>query len=212
MKVVLASIARFAPEPAERTKHLVHGVVKLKSGVKMSSRKGNIVSAMDILEAARLAGVSTGNNPSEDTILAAVKYAFAKNRIGSDISYDPVESIALEGNSGPYLQYAHARARSILAKGTLSNATFTDLEGAERSLLRKIGEFTPAVDRAIAELMPHYICTYLYELAQTFNRFYEDNRVIGDEREAIRLKLIQEYADTLKSGLELLGISAPDHM
>ena len=72
MKVVLASIQQFAPELAERTKHLTHGVVKLQGGVKMSSRKGNIVSALEILVEARAAGAETGTNPSEDSILAAV--------------------------------------------------------------------------------------------------------------------------------------------
>jgi len=216
MQVVLASIAQFAPEPAIRTKHLVHGVVKLQGGVKMSSRRGNVVTALEILQAARDAGAETGTNPSEDTILAAVKYAFAKNRIGSDIAYDPKESIALEGNSGPYLQYAHARARSILGKAQASataDATQdTGLEAGERTLLRKIAEYTEAVDKAVAELMPHHICTYLYELAQTFNRFYEHNLVVGDPREATRLQLVARYADTLKAGLTLLGIDAPDRM
>ncbi len=214
MQVVIAAIGQFAPEPAARTRHLTHGMVKLQGGAKMSSRKGNIVTALEILEAARAAGEATGTNPSEETILAAVKYAFAKNRIGGDIVYDPAESIALEGNSGPYLQYAHARARSILAKaeGSEYKLTSAELQADERSLVRKLGEYVDAVDKAAAELMPHHVCTYLYELAQTFNRFYEHNRVIGDEREALRLGLVQVYADTLRRGLELLGITAPDRM
>jgi arginyl-tRNA synthetase len=65
---------------------------------------------------------------------------------------------------------------------------------------------------AVAELMPHHIATYLYELAQTFNRFYENNRVIDDKRQDLRLELVQTYAETLKKGLELLGIAAPDKM
>jgi len=60
--------------------------------------------------------------------------------------------------------------------------------------------------------MPHHICTYLYDLAQTFNRFYEDNRVIDDPREAVRLHLVQAYADVLKNGLSLLNIAAPEKM
>lgn len=216
MQVVIASIKQFAPEPAERTRHLTHGIVKLQGGVKMSSRKGNVVTALEILEAARAAGAETGTNPSEETILAAVKYAFAKNRIGGDIIYDPAESIALEGNSGPYLQYAHARARSILNKSQAPSAKAqinAKLEADERNLLRKISEYPEAVEKATAELMPHHICTYLYELAQKFNSFYEHNRVIGSgERENVRLALVEYYADTLKNGLNLLGIAAPDHM
>lgn len=220
MQVVIASIKQFAPEPAERTVHLTHGVVKLQGGVKMSSRKGNIVSALDILAAARVAGAETGTNPSEETVLAAVKYALAKNRMGGDIIYDPKESIALEGNSGPYLQYAHARARSILAKSDGTQVTITNVlpfhqqtfERDERSLLRKLSEFAETVERATEEYMPHYICTYLYELAQVFNHFYEHNRVIGSERQLQRLRLVELYADTLKKGLGLLGIIASDAM
>jgi arginyl-tRNA synthetase len=212
MEVVIKSIEQFAPEPASRTKHLVHGLVKLQGGVKMSSRKGNIVTALEILGSAREAGEMTGTNPSEETILAAVKYAFAKNRIGSDIAYDPKESIALEGNSGPYLQYAHARACSISRKAAAAPKVPAALDQGERSLVRKLSEYGDVIVRATEERMPHHICTYLYELSQVFNRFYEKTRVIGDEREPERLFLVQAYAGTLKEGLGLIGIHAPEEM
>jgi arginyl-tRNA synthetase len=212
-QVMLKSVEQFNPEPVKRSRHLTHGVVKLHGGVKMSSRKGNVVTALDILDAAREAGEKSEATHSKDSILAAVKYAFAKNRIGGDIIYDPAESVALEGNSGPYLQYAHARARSILNKaGERAGDLPPDLRPDERSLLRKLGEYAETVDKAVSELMPHHICTYLYELAQSFNRFYEHNRVIGDEREALRLQLVKTYADTLKNGLMLLNIPAPERM
>jgi arginyl-tRNA synthetase len=212
MSVVLKAVEQFAPELTGATSHLTHGMVKLRGGVKMSSRKGNILRAVDVLDAAHEANKAANGQDSEETALAAVKYAFLRTRMGGDIIYDPAESVALEGNSGPYLQYAHARARSILAKAS-SQATQVDtLEADERSLARKIGEYHEVIDKAVSELMPHHVCTYLYELAQTFNRFYEHNRVIGDSREAVRLTLVHRYADTLKSGLSLLNISAPDHM
>jgi arginyl-tRNA synthetase len=148
----------------------------------------------------------------EQAVLGAIKYAFLKQRIGADIIYVPEESVSLDGNSGPYLQYAHARARSILAKADHAPAAITSLEPGERSLARKIGEYSEVMQRAADDLMPHHICTYLYELAQTFNRFYEHNRVIDDPRQAIRLQLVQLYADVLKDGLGLLGIEAPEHM
>ena len=88
----------------------------------------------------------------------------------------------------------------------------TEFQPAERSLLLKISEYPEVVDNAVAELMPHLLCTYLYELAQTFNRFYEHNRVVGDQRQGTRLALVELYADNLKSGLEILGIVAPDQM
>jgi len=212
MQVMLKSVAQFAPEPAERSRHLTHGIVKLAGGVKMSSRKGNVVGALDILEAAHEANQKLTGQQNEDAVLGAVKYAFLKTRIGGDIIYDPIESVSLEGNSGPYLQYAHARARSILRKAEGQPAEPADLQADERSLVRKLTEYAETVDLAVSELMPHHICTYLYELAQTFNRFYEHNRVLGDERQAARLWLVARYADTLKTGLGLLGIAAPEQM
>lgn len=212
MQVVLKAIEQFEPELARASTHLTHGLVKLAGGVKMSSRKGNILRAVDVLDAAAAANKQATGNEDERVTLGAVKYAFLKQRAGGDIIYDPAESVSLQGNSGPYLQYAHARARSILAKAEKPAGSLDGLEAGERSLLRKITEYPEVVDRAVVELMPHHICTYLYELAQTFNSFYEHNRVIGDARQATRLALVQHYADTLRSGLELLGIAAPDHM
>lgn len=212
MKVVLAALVRFAPEIAERTVHLTHGMVKLSGGSKMSSRKGNILKAVDVLDMTADAVRVAGRSDEEPVVLAAVKYAFLKQRLGGDIIYEPDESVALEGNSGPYLQYAHARARSILAKADKAIDAPKDFQPDERSLVRKISEYSEVVDKAVTELMPHHICTYLYELAQVFNRFYEKNRVIGDDREANRLWLAETYADTLKKGLGLLNITAPDKM
>ncbi len=213
MKVVLKALSHFYPEVVERSKHLTHGMIMLPGGIKMSSRKGNILRATDILDAANEANKTVNNQNNPDIALAAVKYAFLKNRIGWDIIYDPQEAVALEGNSGPYLQYAHARARSILRKSQVAAGQTTNkFEKDERSLLRKISLYPEVVELATKELSPHHICTYLYELAQVFNRFYENNRVIGDKRQDIRLSLVQAYATTLKNGLELLNIPAPDQM
>ena len=212
MQVVLKAIEQFAPELTRGTTHLTHGMVKLQGGVKMSSRKGNILRAVDVLDMAAEANKRITGNEDEQVVLAAVKYSFLKQRLGGDIIYDPEESVAIEGNSGPYIQYAHARARSILRKTEAKPEQATGLEADERSLLRKVSEYPEVVGKAAAELMPHHICTYLYELAQTFNRFYEKNRVIDDPRQGVRLKLVADYADTLKDGLGLLGIHAPDSM
>ena len=213
MEVVLKAVEQFAPALAQGTTHFTHGLVKLKGGVKMSSRKGNILRAVDVLDSATTANKKLTGNEDEQVVLAAVKYAFLKQRLGGDIIYDPEESVAIEGNSGPYIQYAHARARSILAKASPDEAaTDQALESGERALLRKISEYPAVLEKAADELMPHHICTYLYELAQTFNRFYEKNRVIDDPRQSLRLELVRSYADTLKAGLSLLSIQAPDKM
>ncbi len=214
MAVVLKSIEQYAPELSSATTHLTHGMVKLKGGVKMSSRLGNFLRAVDVLEVANQAAKAI--KPESDNqliVLGAVKYAFLKNRMGGDIIYSPEESVSIEGNSGPYLQYAHARAKSILRKADVEkDVTELEFDAGERSLARKISEFPEVFDNAVNELMPHLIATYLYELAQIFNRFYEHNHVIGDDRQAIRLYLVKLYATRLKTGLELLGISAPEQM
>ncbi|PID98696.1 arginine--tRNA ligase [Candidatus Saccharibacteria bacterium] len=245
MKVVLKAIEQFAPNLAQRTRHITHGNVKLAGGVKMSSRKGNFVRAVDVLDLAREANQAIAGRNNESTVLAAIKYSFLKNRIGADIIFEPKESVALEGNSGPYLQYAHARARSILSKAQAATGALhasgersesgegeptsdegaalsepaqataerqTTLEPGERLLVCKLTEYPEVIAKTTSELMPHYICTYLYELAQEFNRFYEKNRVIGDGREAVRLRLVEAYAETLQNGLALLGIAAPERM
>ena len=210
MKVVLKSIEQFEPDLPKRTVHLTHGMLKLEGGVKMSSRKGNVLYGNDILRAADAAVAETTGSANKETAYAAVKYAFLKQRIGGDIIYNPTESVALAGNSGPYLQYAHARACSILQKAADAEAVFSgQLEADERSLARKITEYPEVLQKAVAEMMPHHICTYLYELAQAFNRFYEHNRVVGSDRQPTRQLLVQLYADVLKDGLETMNIPAP---
>lgn len=216
-KVMLAALAEINPDTADKTRHISHGFVSLSSG-KMSSRTGDVYSAVNLLDDVEKAAKKSFPDTARDIQLGAIKYAFAGHRLGGDLVYDVSESVSLEGNSGPYLQYAHARARSILRKAEAGGTNAkpagaaSGLEPDERPLVRKIGECPEVVDKAVAELMPHHICTYLYELAQTFNRFYERNRVIGDPREALRLNLVRNYAETLQFGLGLLGIAAPDKM
>jgi arginyl-tRNA synthetase len=215
MEVVVKAISQFAPEPAERTRHLTHGLLKMQGGVKMSSRAGNVLMAGDILDAAEAAGMASGQASSPEIVLGAIKYALVKTRMGGDVIYNPEESASMEGNSGPYLQYAHARAQSILSKveGQKSKVErSTNLDNFERTLVRKLSEYPEVIEKAVFELAPHVVCTYLYELAQTFNRFYENSIVIGDKRQELRLGLVSSYAKTLAEGLNLLGIYAPEKM
>ncbi len=212
MAVVLKAIEQFAPELAHASQHITHGLVKLQGNVKMGSRLGNIIRANEVLDKTAAANFALNGKRDDNVILGAVKYTFLKQRLGADIIFDPEESVSLEGNSGPYLQYAYVRALSILTKSTVDNLPADELQTDERQLLLKIGEFQEVLSRAINELLPHHICTYLYELAQSFNHFYERNRVIGNEREAVRIKLVHLYSDTLKTGLELLGIPIIEKM
>lgn len=214
MKVVFAALGAIDADLAAKQNHMTNGIVRFGSGQKMSSRLGNVTRAVEVINTV-VETVQQENPDSTDpysTALAAIKYSFLRHRLGGDIAFDIHESVSLEGNSGPYLQYAHARARSILAKTGVPAEDVTDLTTDERTLVRKLTEYTDVVAKTANGAAPHLLCTYLYELAQTFNRFYEKNRVLGDPREQQRLVLIQRYADILKAGLGLLGIQAPDTM
>lgn len=217
MRVVYAAADTFQPGLAEKMVHLTNGTVRFGDGKKMSSRLGNVSRAIDVVDVVRekVKELVQDETLVEQVTLGAIKYVFAKYRLGGDIAFDIDETVSLAGNSGPYIQYAHARARSILQKAGQVSADALNgyaLDEAERSLVRKLGEYQDVVARATEELMPHHICNYLYELAQEFNRFYEKSRVIGSEQEAPRLALVARYADTLKNGLGILGIEAPERM
>jgi arginyl-tRNA synthetase len=218
-KVMLAALKEINSNLASKTVHLAHGHLGLTTG-KMSSRSGNVFSASTLIEDV-LTTINSQYKDSEvkhEVFIAALKYSLLRSRLGSDVIFDVKESVALEGNSGPYLQYAHARAKSIISKVgekeipdkiELGDQVF---EPSERSLARKLSEYGETLDKTINELMPHHLCTYLYELAQSFNRFYEISKVMGDPRQSLRLSLVHKYAKTLEKGLNLLGIPAPDKM
>ncbi len=210
--VVLKALEQFEPEQAKHTVHLSHGTVRLSGGKKMSSRLGNILRAQDVLDAANEATAKVGGQIDERVMLAAVKYSLLKQRLGGDIIYEPEESVNVLGNSGPYLQYAHARAHSILTKSNAEVNIAGELTVQERELARALSRYASVVEVAAKELSPHLLCNYLYDLSQVYNRFYETNRVLGDQREQLRLGLSQKYANRLKSGLNILGIDAPDHI
>ncbi len=214
MKVIIAVVSAFNKQAAERTLHLTHGQIKLAGGRKMSSRAGTILRADDILSAAEQAAADNFESADMAITLGAVRYSFLRNRLGGDIIYNPEESVKLEGNSGPYLQYALVRAHSILKKadGVVSASEVTELDEAERSLARTISVYPEAYQNALRDHSPHHICNYLYDLAVAFNRFYENSRVVGHERTAIRVSLVTAYKNVLKSGLTILGMPQPEKM
>lgn len=209
LAVVMKSVEQFEPELVKRTVHHTHGRIKFADGRKMSSREGNVVTASDVLDAT----FAAADTKDEQVVLGAVRYSFLKNKIGGDISYDPDSSVSLEGNSGPYIQYALVRARSILGKSTDKKATQSDsLDPAERSLARAVSQYPEAFALALNSYSPHHICTYLYDLSQTFNRFYEKSRVIDDPRSKERLALVEAYEKVLAAGLHVLGMPTPEKM
>lgn len=215
MKVVLKSVEQYAPELVEKTTHLTHGLVKLPGNVKMSSRKGNFLKAVDVLDLVRTALKDEYNSTDETVSLAATKYAFLKYKMGGDIIFDPHESVKMTGNSGPYLLYSCVRAKKILSKKSgngVENAQRVRVTTPERDLIKKLLEYHAALDEAVAELAPHKVANFLYELAQAFSRFYEHCEVIGSDQESARIKLVEKYLSVMTHGLGILGITIPAEM
>ncbi len=216
MKVVFKALELIDPELAAKQRHVANGTVKFGDGQKMSSRLGNVSRATDVLAGVEEATQHNDPDIRRQIALGAVKYSMLKSRVGGDIAFDLNQSISTEGNSGPYLQYALVRARSILRKADSSEFNspniIDELDKYERRLALKITEFPEVIDVTINDFSPHHICSYLYELATTFNQFYENSRVINDPRSALRLNLLSKYEQILKTGLDLLGIPAPEEM
>ncbi len=209
MKVVFKALDLIDPELAARQRHVTNGTVKFADGQKMSSRLGNVTKATDVIESVNSAISANNQAVKDDMVLGAIKYSLLKSRVGGDIAFDLDKSISTEGNSGPYMQYALARANSLLDKTEKQASVPQELTGSERQFGLKLTDFDQALGLAVKDFSPHHVISYLYNLAQEFNRFYETNRIIGDEREAARLFLVSKYQQILQKGLELVGVPTP---
>jgi arginyl-tRNA synthetase len=141
-----------------------------------------------------------------------------KSSLGHDIKFDFEESINIQGNSGPYLQYTFVRTQSVLAKLGVRNLEHRIVDNTlkladeEVSLLRALNKFQEVVEMAGEKLAPNILCNYLFDLAQKFNLFYQKCKIIGSDEEAFRLKLAVGVGQVIKNGLDLLGIQAPEKM
>ena len=211
MKVVLKSVEQYAPELVEKTSHLTHGLVKLPGNEKMSSRKGNFLKAVDVLDMVADELKSQYDSDDAKVSMAALKYAFLKYKMGGDIIFDPSESVKMTGNSGPYLLYSAVRAAKI------AGPVGEDIEGYvyniyERNLAKKILEYQDILDEAMKEMAPHKLANYLYEVAQEFSRFYENCPVVDTKEESERQKLVNAYFYLMQMGLGILGIELPERM
>lgn len=213
MKVVLKSIEQYAPDLVAKTSHLTHGLVKLPGNVKMSSRKGNFLKAVDVLGLVRDELKTAYDSTDEKVSLAATKYAFLKYKMGGNIIFDPKESVKMTGNSGPYLLYSAVRAKKILEKSQnpqpVTNYTYSQ---PEKNLAKKLLEYKAILKDAVREMAPHKLANFLFELAQEFSRFYENCPVAGSAQESERKKLVQAYLAVMTHGLNLLGIEVPAEM
>ncbi len=213
-KTVLAALTEVAPLIAAKTTHLATGFLKLASG-KMSSREGNVITAVDFIKG--ITEEASVKNPdpliAEQVAIGAIKYMILRQAPGSDIIFDAEKSLSLEGDSGPYLQYALVRARSVLEKAPRTKQQEPNSSPDEPYVIeRVILHFPEVVARAASELAPNLLVTYLTELAGEWNSFYAQERIIGGDHEAHKLMLARAFVQTMTNGLTLLGIPTPEKM
>src|SRR3989338_3478091 len=189
MKVVAKALSLIHPEYTDKMKHVTHGMMRLATG-KMSSRKGKVVTGESLIRdtialvkekiAERDWDEEMKSKIAEVVGVSAVKYSILKQSTGGDIMYDFDKSISFEGDSGPYLQYSYARANSVLEKAKKENilpdphAFGNDIYEVEKLLYK----FPEVVHRSTEEYEPHYIASYLIEVARALNNFYWNTNIV----------------------------------
>lgn len=220
-KVLLKVLTLLYPELGAKTTHLSHGMMKLTTG-KMSSRTGKVVTGeglLNDLHAVVLAKMGTRDISNKDAVadqvaVGSLKYSVLKQAIGGDIVYEPEKMTNMDGDTGPYLQYTFARTQSVLAKAKMGeNQKTTEPQHtwneAEMKILKWVYRFPEVVIEAGSKYAPHTIASYLYELSQRFNSFYNQHQIVGSDQ---RVLLTQVTGNVLQRGLYLLGIVAPAEM
>ena len=205
-KVMLTALSQLYPDLSKSTKHLPHGMLRLPTG-KMSSRTGDVITAEDLIK-----DVSTKVKDSEPLSIAAIKYMILRQSIGNDIVFDFDKSVSTEGDSGVYLEYAHARATSVLDKASTSWSI--KVERAEtHEIERLLYRLPEVVERAGEDYSPQFVTTYLTELASSFNNFYAHEQVNSDSLETpYRLAIVEAFKVVMKNGLTILGIPVLDRV
>ena len=202
--------AGYLPEDVE-AQHVGYGMVLGPDSRPFKTRDGGTVSLTSLLDLAE-------QEASPEIALAAIKYADLSGAIHKDYVFDAERMVQTTGDTGPYLQYAHARICQILRKAEAENigwgAVVVLEDPAEQTLALVLSRFGEVVDEVARALTPHKLCGYLYELAGAFSAFYEACPVLRSEGEvrSSRLALAAATREVLAQGLHLLGIEAPDRM
>jgi len=214
--------------------HVDFGFMSLPEGA-ISTRKGTTVSLKNLLDEAvrRALEIIKQKNPNlknkeavaQEVALAAIKYFDLSHNRKTEIVFTWEKALSFEGNTGPYLQYAHARIFGILRKCNFqfpisnfqTNLKFqiSNLQPQEELVLRKLIQFPEVLEQVAATFLPNLLCNYLFELSQILNTFYESCPVLQEKDENIknfRLQLITATAQVISNGLYLLGIEAPEEM
>ncbi|MEM9336609.1 MAG: arginine--tRNA ligase [Patescibacteria group bacterium] len=223
-KVIFAAIKEVFPDLSERQlEHVATGFLTLTTG-KMSSRKGNVLTGESLLEemqeAARERASETRTDNldelAEQVAVAALKYQILKHNVGSNIVFDKEKALSFEGDSGPYLQYTHARIISVLEKAAQAGVdASTQLAPPQPYEIEKLlYRFPEVIEEALNERAPHNVTGFLTELAGAFNTFYAQEKIADatDKFAPYKAAVAGAVQQTLQNGLWALGIKAPDKM
>jgi len=229
-KVLFLILQKLGKSWAKGLFHLSYGMVDLPSG-KMKSREGTVVDADDLIaemeSTAKKVTEELGkiNDFSEEektelyhTIgMGALKYFLLKVDPKKRLLFDPNESVDFQGHTGPFIQYTHARIKSVLSRANITNveAQPTELAPAERDLIVILTQFTEVIKQAAASFNPGAIANYVYEIAKAYNKFYHEHSILQAEDELdkqFRLQLSLASAKVISKGMALLGIAVPERM
>ena len=230
-QVLKLILAKLGFDWADRIYHLSYGMVELPEG-KMKSREGTVVDADDLIqkmyEEAKATSEEAGKledvpDEEKDRLynmigLGALKYFILKVDPKKKMLFNPKESIDFNGNTGPFIQYTHARIRSILRKAQgldWENAQLSSLNQKEIRLVKLLNTYPAKVAEAAEGFSPAVIANYCYDLAKEFNQYYHDTPVLKEEDKSVlctRLRLIHTVAQTLVKAMGLLGIELPERM
>lgn len=221
-KVVITAADLIFKGLKEKFKHVPFGMVNLKTG-KMSSRKGNIISAVDLYEGVKkeiIRAYDVDEETAQKVALSAIKYSFLNLEAEKDMVFDIEESIAKEGNSGPYLLYTYVRAEKILEKGKIKEIYIPDssfwnqLSFEEKLLFKQLLHFEEIILKSAKDFSVHYISNFLFETAKLYNKIYQSLPILKAEEplRSSRLFLTFCYKNILRKGLYLLGIETVDRL
>ncbi|GAB3512705.1 arginine--tRNA ligase [Emticicia fontis] len=233
-QVLFAIMKKLGRGYADGCYHLSYGMVDLPSG-KMKSREGTVVDADDLVaEMIDTAEVTTRERGKVDDFakeeadslfkmiaLGALKYFLLKVEPKKKMLFNPAESIDFQGNTGPFIQYTHARICSILRKAASQGINVgnqvknTGIEKSETELIFVLSEYPAALKKAGDEYAPSVIANYTYELAKTFNQFYAEISIMNEtdaDKQQFRLALIKSVSETIRKATALLGIEVPNRM
>jgi len=232
-KVLFEILKRLGEPYADNLHHLSYGMVDLPTG-KMKSREGTVVDADDLVAeviqearsgAAERGGLEGLSDDEQDDVfrkvgLAALKYFIIKVNPKKRMTFDPKESVDMQGQTGPYIQNAYVRIQSIFRKAgdevvAMPESLKEPLNELEKELLLQLQSYPEIIQEAFTKYDPSHVANYCYNLAKTFHRFYHDCRILGADDEAtkqMRLYLSKAVGQTLEKGMRLLGIEMPAYM